>query len=139
MRVYIDTNILIDYVCQRKEFADAANRLVALGYMGKVKLQTSALSYVTAMFVAHKYGYYNVKKALLAVSQFVEVLDLYASTAIEMLSSEWKDYEDATQNATALKAEADCIVTRNKKDFSESSLPIYTPTELLELLDSIEN
>ena len=55
MRVYIDTNILIDYVCQRNEFADAANRLVALGYMGKVKLQTSALSYVTAMYVAHKY------------------------------------------------------------------------------------
>lgn len=38
MRVYVDTNILIDYVCQRKDFADAANRLVALGYIGKVKL-----------------------------------------------------------------------------------------------------
>ena len=36
MRVYVDTNILIDYVCQRQEFADAANRLLALGYMGKV-------------------------------------------------------------------------------------------------------
>lgn len=44
MRVYVDTNILIDYVCQRKEFADVANCLVALGYMGKVKLLTSALS-----------------------------------------------------------------------------------------------
>ena len=50
-----------------------------------------------------------------------------------------KDYEDATQNATALKAEADCIVTRNKKDFSESSLPVYAPAELLELLSSLED
>ena len=138
MRVYVDTNILIDYVCQRKDFADAANRLVALGYIGKVKLQVSALSYVTAMFVAHKYGHDNVKNALSAVSQFVEVLDLQATIVVETLSSDWKDYEDATQNATALKAEADCIVTRNKKDFSESSLPVYAPAELLELLSSLE-
>ena len=139
MRVYVDTNILIDYVCQRKDFADAANCLVALGYIGKVKLQVSALSYVTAMFVAHKYGHDNVKNALSAVSQFVEVLDLQATIVVETLSSDWKDYEDATQNATALKAEADCIVTRNKKDFSESSLPVYTPAELLELLSSLED
>ena len=58
---------------------------------------------------------------------------------METLSSDWKDYEDATQNATALKAEADCIVTRNKKDFSESFLPVYTPAELLELLSSLED
>ena len=63
-----------------------------------------------------------------------KILDLQATTVVETLSSDWKDYEDATQNATALKAEADCIVTRNKKDFSESSLPVYTPAELLELL-----
>ena len=52
-----------------------------------------------------------------------------------MLSSDWKDYEDATQNATALRAEADCIVTRNKKDFSNSPLPVYTPAELLDILN----
>ena len=43
--------------------------------------------------------------------------------------------EDATQNATALRAEGDCIVTRNKKDFSNSSLPVYTPAELLDILN----
>ena len=100
----------------------------------KVKLQASALSYVTAMYVAHKYGYDHVKEALLAISQFVEVVDLQASTVLDMLSSEWKDYEDATQNATALKVEADCIVTRNKKDFSKSSLSVYAPSELMERL-----
>lgn len=52
-----------------------------------------------------------------------------------MLSSDWKDYEDATQNATALRADGDCIVTRNKKDFTNSSLPVYTPAELLNILN----
>ena len=96
---------------------------------------TSALSYVTAMYIAHKYEYQDVKETLLAVSNFVDVLDLQGNTVIEMLSSDWKDYEDATQNATALRAEEDCIVTRNKKDFTNSSLPVYTPAELLNILN----
>ena len=93
-------------------------------------MQTSALSYVTTMYVAHKYGYQNVKESLMALTQFLDVQDLQAKTVVEMLSSDWKDYEDATQNQTALLSNADCIVTRNKKDFSLSSLPIYTANEL---------
>lgn len=130
MRVYVDTNVLIDFVCQRDVFAEPANKLMALGCMGKIKLQTSALSYVTTMYVAHKYGYQNVKESLMALTQFLDVQDLQAKTVVEMLSSDWKDYEDATQNQTALLSNADCIVTRNKKDFSLSSLPIYTANEL---------
>lgn len=130
MRVYVDTNVLIDFVCQRDVFAEPANKLMALGCMGKIKLQTSASSYVTTMYVAHKYGYQNVKESLMALTQFLDVQDLQAKTVVEMLSSDWKDYEDATQNQTALLSNADCIVTRNKKDFSLSSLPIYTANEL---------
>lgn len=130
MRVYVDTNVLIDFVCQRDVFAEPANKLMALGCMGKIKLQTSALSYVTTMYVAYKYGYQNVKESLMALTQFLDVQDLQAKTVVEMLSSDWKDYEDATQNQTALLSNADCIVTRNKKDFSLSSLPIYTANEL---------
>lgn len=84
------------------------------------------------MYVAHKYDYMNVKESLLAVSKFVDILDLKASVVVDMLSSAWKDYEDATQNQTALIGMADCIVTRNKKDFKGSSLPVYTISELFE-------
>ena len=135
MRVFIDTNVLIDFVTNREGFSEDADKLFALGITGDIKLMTSALSYVTAMYVAHKYEYQDVREALLAVSNFVDVLDLQGNTVIEMLSSDWKDYEDATQNATALRAEGDCIVSRNKKDFSNSSLPVYTPAELLDILN----
>ena len=135
MRVFIDTNILIDLVVNHEGFSEDADKLFALGITGDIKLMTSALSYVTAMYIAHKYEYQNVKETLLAVSNFVDVLDLQGNTVIEMLSSDWKDYEDATQNATALRGEGDCIVTRNKKDFTNSSLPVYTPAELLNILN----
>lgn len=134
MKVFVDTNVLIDYVCQRGAFAEPANCLIALGSIGKVQLQTSALSYVTAMFVAQKYKYEKVDEALLFVSNFIEILNLHASTVVEMLTSGWEDYEDATQNASAIKANSDCIVTRNTKDFTKSSLPVYTVDELIKVL-----
>ena len=134
MKVFLDTNVLIDFVCQRGEFAESANRLIALGCMGKVQLQTLSLSYVTAMFVAQKYKYEKVEESLLFVSGFTEILDLQGSTVVEMLTSGWEDYEDSTQNATAMMANADCIVTRNTKDFTNSSLPVYTVDELFEIL-----
>lgn len=133
MRVYVDTNVLVDFVCKREPFAMAAKAFFARGYVGMYSLQTSALSFVTTMYIAHHYDHEEVKKMLLRVSTFVEILDLQGSTVVEMLSSDWKDYEDATQNHTAISANADCIVTRNVKDFRESSLPVYTVEEFLKL------
>ena len=86
MRVFIDTNILIDFVVNREGFSEDADKLFALGITG----ETSALSYVTTMYIAHKYEYQDVKETLLAVSNFVDVLDLQGNTVIEMLSSDWK-------------------------------------------------
>ena len=67
MRVFIDTNILIDFVVNREGFSEDADKLFALGITGDIKLMTSALSYVTAMYIAHKYEYQDVKETLLAV------------------------------------------------------------------------
>ena len=68
------------------------------------------------------------------LAEFVSFVDLPASMVLETLKSDWADYEDALQHASALNNNVDCIVTRNKKDFKDSSLPIYTPEELLENL-----
>lgn len=57
MRVFIDTNILIDFVVNREGFSEDADKLFALGITGDIKLMTSALSYVTTMYIAHKYEY----------------------------------------------------------------------------------
>ena len=36
---------------------------------------------------------------------------------------------------TNVLIDGDCIVTRNKKDFTNSSLPVYTPAELFNILN----
>lgn len=46
----------------------------------------------------------------------------------------FKDFEDAMQYHTAMADNADCIVTRNKKDFTGTEIPVMEPQEFLDML-----
>jgi hypothetical protein len=46
----------------------------------------------------------------------------------------FNDYEDAVQCACALTENLDAVVTRNTKDFTNTSLQIYSPSEFLQIL-----
>ena len=48
----------------------------------------------------------------------------------------WKDYEDATQYRPAVDELADCIVTRNKKDYKASTIEVVTPSEFFTRMNS---
>ena len=49
----------------------------------------------------------------------------------DSLASQFNDFEDAMQYYTAVKANADVIITRNGKDFAASKLPVMTATEYI--------
>jgi len=42
-----------------------------------------------------------------------------------------QNFEDGLQYQCALEESVDCIITRNKKDFFGSKIPVYTPDEFL--------
>lgn len=132
MKVYLDTNILIDFVCKRVPFYERAKYLFALGSIGEIELVVSALSVVNAMYIGKKYDLSVVKKRIKSVLSFVSVCNLQTNVVIKALDAEWKDYEDFVQCMSAVDVFADCIVTRNKKDFINSSLPVYTIEELFD-------
>ena len=138
MRAYMYTNILVDLVLARQEFLPDAQRVFALGYAGEVQLVVSALSYVNTIYLGRKYKYPmdQVYSKLRLIADFVDVADLSGQNVVDMLSSGWKDYEDATQHRFAVDEQADCIVTRNKKDFMASSIAVLTPSEFFDKIDS---
>lgn len=46
-------------------------------------------------------------------------------------SESWEDMEDGVQHSAAVRAGVTSIVTRNKKDFTLSSLTVLTPEEFI--------
>lgn len=138
MRAYVDTNILVDLVLSRQEFLPDAQRVFALGYAGEAQLVVSALSFVNTVYLGRKYKFPmdDVLSKLRMIADFVDVADLSGQNVVDMLTSGWRDYEDATQHRSAIDEQADCIVTRNKKDFKASTLPVLTPLEFFNRIDS---
>ena len=96
MKAYIDTNILIDLVCSREEFLSDAQSLFSLGYVGKIQLTLSALSFVNAIYISRKYRFpmQEVKRSLLNIASFTEItnafelLNAFSNLSTEELSCE---------------------------------------------------
>jgi len=61
----------------------------------------------------------------------VEVLPFDDKILELALASDFNDFEDAIQYYTALDNKIDIIITRNKKDFKKSILPVLTAKEYL--------
>lgn len=133
MKVFVDTNILIDFLSHREKFYNDAKKVFALGLLHRHDLIISALSIANTMYIAHKYGYENIKAGLESMFKFLEVADYKKEFVKGALSLGWKDYEDATQFLSAKYNDCDCIVTRNKKDFEKALIQIFTPQEFLSL------
>ena len=136
MKIYLDTNILIDLLCRREPFYPYARQLFALAYTRKITITISALSYINAVYICKKYQYPadEVLNYLKQIASFTFISDITNTSIRRALDSGWKDFEDSAQYHSALEVSVDCIVTRNPKDFEHSSLPVYTPEEFLKLI-----
>ena len=125
---------MLDLLCEREPFVQNARMLFAYGYAGRMSLVLSSLSLVNAVYISKKYGYIDTRERLADITEFVRVVDLHEDVVREALACDWKDYEDAVQHMSAIKEKVDCIVTRNKKDFMQSIIPVYTIDELMSLM-----
>lgn len=133
MKVFLDANVLYDALFAREPFAESAWKIMGLATQGKVQLVTSTLTVVNAVYIAKKYDIPlgDVKNSLSQMHGFITFADITEGNVAEQLEGGWKDFEDAVQHCCALESFADSIVTRNKKDFSQSLIPVESPEELL--------
>ena len=130
--IFLDTNVVIDLLAKREPFYKEAQVLFTLADSGQIQLQISALSFANASYaLAKHYPVADAKKYLQQFKVLVSILPL-DDKAIELaLASEFQDIEDGFQYFIAQAGGAGVIVTRNKKDFKKSEIPVMTPTEFL--------
>ena len=130
MKVFIDTNILIDFIARREEFYQPAANLISLGIKGEISLYSTPMAYATCVFIAKKVlGYNGVIKAMQILDSYIHTLSMTPSQCHNALHSGMPDFEDMLQFEAAYGAGCDVIVTRNKKHF---------PQDAIQIVDSIE-
>ena len=70
-----------------------------------------------------------------AIMTLFSVADTLAEDSLRALDSGIADYEDALMVESAKRIGADCIITRNEKDYMRAGIPIYDPEAFISLLD----
>ena len=135
MRLFLDTNIVVDLLERREPFCHDAVRLFTMSYYRQVQLIVSPMTFTTVSFLLHKHGQEEVRTLLASFRQLSRVSTANEHTVDDSLASLFNDFEDAMQYYSALRAKADIIITRNGKDFKNSRLPVMTASEYLASLD----
>lgn len=132
MKLFLNTNVMIDLLCKREPHYDAAAKLMVIKEEGVIQIIVSSLSFVTCNYVMSRTFERNSVSELLKKFRILcDVANVDEINIDKSLFSKFTDFEDAVQYFAALKANADCIITRNSKDFVLSEIPIFTPQEFL--------
>ncbi len=131
-KLFIDTNIIIDLIADRKPFSKYAIEIFNLAEHKKIHLYTSSHSIATTYYLLKKFiDDKSLRVILLGLFEFVSVIPVDEQVLSKGLRSKQKDFEDAIQVYCATTIEKiDCIVTRNIKDFKGAEIPVLTPDEV---------
>ena len=136
MNLLLDTNVLIDYLGRKAPFFDAAQRIVAAGFLGDVRLWTSVSSLKDAFYVLDHYlDSACVQRAIASACEVIVPVDLSGEEALRAAKLGWRDYEDCLIALAAEKVHADYVITRDAKGFSRSSVPPISPAAWLEEME----
>lgn len=134
----LDTNIVIDFLTDRRPYSLVAAKLFDYSEKGKVKLHLTAVSYNNTYYIIKKLT--SHKETIRILKELESITNTIATThevIKKALDSEFRDFEDAIQYYTArTEKKLDCIVTRNISDFKLSKISVLTPEEAVGLIAS---
>ena len=142
MQILIDSNVILDYMLERKPFFEMAEKVLNLA-----EKEDDVIEFVSASAITdiNYIAYRNLKNQdvvytlIRKVLKIVKVSPVTDKEITNALNLDWKDFEDAVQYSVALSNGIDAIITRNMKGFSQAEVKICTPEEIMYFIDSKEN
>lgn len=133
---FLDTNIIYDFLTDRKPYSRQAAALFSASERGKVRLYVSAISFNNLYYVLRKdIGHKKALELLSELDTMVVTIDLNQSVIEKAINSKFADFEDALQFYGALsEPKIQAVVTRNTKDFKSKELLILKPEQAIRLV-----
>lgn len=132
-KVLIDTDVILDFFFDRKPFTKYATEVLNLCEENKLIGFTTPVIVSNVYYLLRKTAKHDIVvekiKQLLSI---IEIIKMDKNVVFNALNSEFKDFEYALQNFSAIEnGEIKAILTRNIKDFKKSESAILTPETYL--------
>lgn len=135
MRILLDTNVVLDVLLARAPHAETAAWVLSACETGVADGVLCATTVTTLYFLLEKAANSETASQSIAkLLKFCAVANVNTQVLKSALELDFTDYEDAVLHQAALANSCDAIVTRNLKDFSAATLPVYSLTDIRDLL-----
>ena len=136
-KIFLDTNVIIDFLADRKPFSEPASTLFSLAVQHKITIYVSAISFNNIYFVLKQHlSHKKIIGTLIELQNWTKTIEVNEAIIERSLRSDFSDFEDAIQYFCAASISSiTCIVTRNSKDYKSSTIAVMTPGETISLLN----
>ena len=137
-KVLLDTDVLMDFFFDRKPFSRYSTELINLCAEKEVKGYTTPVIISNVYYLLRKTAKHSeIVEKIKQLLTIIEILKMDKNAVMDALNSNFKDFEDALQNFSAIEhGEIKIILTRNLKDFKHSDLAILSPETYLKGKDT---
>lgn len=133
MKVFFDTNILIDVLANRQPFYEDSAVLWTLSERRKITGLVSVLTFTNTFYIVRRLtDLKTARRALTLIRDAFTPVACDGDIINQAIASRFGDFEDAVQYMSATQIGADCLVSRNVSHFPASGgCPVLTPAEFL--------
>ena len=137
MKILFDTNVILDVLLDREPFSSTAAKLFSKIETGEITGYVCAttitiLHYLTRKVVGDDSALEEINKLMM----LFEIAQVNRAVLDAALTSGFKDFEDAVVHQSGVYKETQGIVTRDPAGFKKSKINVYSPEELLLMLES---
>ena len=136
-RIFIDSDIILDLLAQRKPFDVDAQRLFSCIDRREVQGFVTPVIFANLYYLLRKLK--SNKEALHILSdlrQLLTILPVTQQTVESALKSDFRDFEDALQYHAAIENNLKFLITRNKKDYRNPEITVCNAREFLQIVQS---
>lgn len=140
-KLFVDSDVVIDFFTDREPHVNPASELFELNEQGIVKLYISAVSINNIYHIVRKFlGHKKTVEVVELLTEMTEIVGTSKKEIIQSLKNNFSDYEDSVQYSSALTIKnLDAIITRNIKDYRNSTIAVMTPLNFLKMKEKTES
>ncbi len=131
-KIYIDCNILIDWLLDREPYSFYAAKIIELTEEKKIKSFVSALTLSNTYYIINKELNKKIAEEFIRDSlKLFHFSDMTGDIIKSAIENRYKDFEDDLHYFTAIENSIDYFITRNKKDFKKNKIHIVDAEEFI--------
>lgn len=132
MNVFLDTNVVIDLLGERKPYYDDVTTIVEMYKQDLIHIAVSSLTIVNCAYILRKaYSEVIMLKKIKLLCDMFEITPVDRLSIMQAIQSNNHDFEDAVQFYSSLSSQPDVIITRDKRGFERSGIYVMTPAEFI--------